>query len=368
MSITVKNLPADVAAWAANATSDDATLALVLGSKLFISGAVDALRPQTSDKAAVRGQVGEQYVQEVLSRRYNVRNNAKTARAGDMQLYIDDVKILVEVKNYTRTVPTAEVEKFTRDLSSGLYYGGLFVSLNTDIVGGRNSLFYEQCGDTYLPVVYISSQSDDMILMAAQTVVNAVAAQRHSVRELYNRDFLAGEIRVLTEQLDALSRTHSAYLDTIDGVNSSLRKSATGIAIAESNLRRTVTNIRTELFDQKIIKCDQIAEHLRTKGVTVSDELGFILSDICAGDSTPEGTWRTYKTKVVHLVTGISINFTKTRLDVTFPSKMVDESHVVRFYARHPGKMTLDGGDLTITVDTETVKDIREQFTSRLVK
>jgi hypothetical protein len=301
----------------------------------------------------------------VLSRKYAVRNNSKTARAGDLQLYIDDVKVLVEVKNYTRVVPSAELEKFTRDMSSGLYYGGVFISLNTEIVGQRRGLYYEQCGDTLLPITYISSDNDEVILMAAQTVVSAVAAQRHSVRELYNRDFIAGEIRVMTEHLDTLSRAQSTLLDSIDSAGNVLRRGASGIAAAESNMRRTVANIRTEMFDQKLIKCDQIAEHLRVKGYAVSEELSQILVDI-NGDVIDIASWRTYKFKVTHLPTGITIGFTKSRTDVTFPSKMVNADHVMWFYSRYPGKILLDSGDLNIAVDSETSRDIREKFTAKI--
>ncbi len=365
MSVAIKNVPADVSQWLAAASQVDIDSAVTMGAKLFISGAVGQAAT-ASDKSAVRGQVGEQYVHEVLSRKYAVRNNAKTARAGDLQLYIDDVKVLVEVKNYSRVVPSAELEKFTRDMSSGLYYGGVFISLNTEIVGQRRGLYYEQCGDTLLPTVYISSDNDEIILMAAQTVISAVAAQRHSVRELYNRDFIAGEIRVMTEHLDTLSRAQSALLDSIDSAGNVLRRGASGIAAAESNMRRTVANIRTEMFDQKLIKCGQIAEHLRTKGYAVSDELSSILLDIC--NEVDVASWRTYKFKVTHLPTGITIGFTKSRVDITFPSKMVDSAHVMWFYSRYPGKILLDGGDLNIAIDSETSRDIREQFTMKIAK
>lgn len=363
-AFTYATIPDDVTAWLKTAPVEARARAVTLGVRMYSSGVMDSVVPVTAaapDQIAVtKGQIGEAYVQEILSQRFVVRNNTKTARSGDLTLYIDDAKLLVEVKNYKNPVPGAEVEKFLRDLASGLQYGGVFISLASAIGGGLDGLRFEQVGDSYLPVVYVNSAEPQVITMAVQSVYMMITAQKYVLREVYNKDALAAEIRELTEQLDVLSRGNSSYHDVIDQVSSLLRKNAQSLLLAETGLKDRIRGIRGLLYDQKVLSRDEIIAMLEGFGAAphVMDAARAV--DSC-GDATPGKSWRTYKFKIVHLPTDLTITFAKTGSTIIIPEKYVDDTTALKIRRQFPKRVTWDT-NFTVDLTPETTPVVIEVF------
>lgn len=94
--------------------------------------------------ASARGTIGETAFAEYIEKYTNwrdVENTSKIPQSGDLQCMINKVKTIVEVKNYTKDVPTKEVQKFMRDMDSHTETPfGIFISMNTDITGKRSTI------------------------------------------------------------------------------------------------------------------------------------------------------------------------------------------------------------------------------------
>lgn len=81
-----------------------------------------------------RGKKGEISISEFLSRNgYEVRNVTKRAKSGDLIVVVNNRRILVEIKNYTNTVPHAEYVKFQRDIELCNPDAALFISIDAKI-------------------------------------------------------------------------------------------------------------------------------------------------------------------------------------------------------------------------------------------
>jgi hypothetical protein len=94
--------------------------------------------------ASARGAIGEtafaEYIEKYTSWR-DVENTSKIPQSGDLQCMINKIKTIIEVKNYTKDVPTKEVQKFMRDMDSHTETPfGIFISMNTEITGKRNTI------------------------------------------------------------------------------------------------------------------------------------------------------------------------------------------------------------------------------------
>ena len=67
----------------------------------------------------------------------HIMNTSATPNAMDAQVpynaLLNRGRIGLEIKNYSKTVPTDEVEKFKRDLSHGAYAAGVFISVRSGI-------------------------------------------------------------------------------------------------------------------------------------------------------------------------------------------------------------------------------------------
>jgi len=91
--------------------------------------------------SAEKGQIGEDKVLSILKSKFTVEKVSDQARSGDIHLIhkpvgLPEIRLLIEVKNYKRDVPKAEVDKFIRDINSdSRLYGAVFISLNTKISG-----------------------------------------------------------------------------------------------------------------------------------------------------------------------------------------------------------------------------------------
>ena len=101
---------------------------------------IDTLRGITKSSSS-KGKLMENYVEEVIKDNFpddNLDIVSGTGHESDMHLHfnnIDNISILIEVKAYTDTVNTKEVDKFYRDMDRVGYKGGVFISISSGIIG-----------------------------------------------------------------------------------------------------------------------------------------------------------------------------------------------------------------------------------------
>jgi hypothetical protein len=180
--------PPDVVAWALAAAPAYAAAALGVGVAQFRGMVEPRLAPpdvarvvaplhrripspepiRPAEKASVKiGAAGEEEVREALAA---IAAPAAGGRAGDLHAYFAtdealpiDRCVLIEVKKYTRTVPTLEVVKFRRDLDE--FPGtaaGLFISTQSAVARTPNfTLEWHRRaqGDT-VPVLFLAPASE----------------------------------------------------------------------------------------------------------------------------------------------------------------------------------------------------------------
>ena len=94
-----------------------------------------------SSSSAKKGEISENIVAELICNNfpdyiYEVKRHI--AHNGDgMIISPTDLKCLVEVKNYSKTVPLDEINKFKYDLKFNNINYGLFISFKTNIIGQK---------------------------------------------------------------------------------------------------------------------------------------------------------------------------------------------------------------------------------------
>lgn len=107
---------------------------------------IDTLRG-ISKSSSSKGKLMENYVEHVIKDNFpddNLDIVSGTGHESDMHLHFNNTgngadntlqAILVEVKAYTDTVNTKEIDKFYRDMDRVGYKGGIFISISSGIVG-----------------------------------------------------------------------------------------------------------------------------------------------------------------------------------------------------------------------------------------
>jgi len=96
---------------------------------------------QSSSKSVLKGNLGENFVSMIIKRNFpdfTLLDTSKVSEASDYHLVLPTGDIfMIEVKNYSSPIPTKEVVKFKRDMVKNGAKIGLFISLNTGIIGKR---------------------------------------------------------------------------------------------------------------------------------------------------------------------------------------------------------------------------------------
>lgn len=181
-SSAVQLLPATVKQWAVTISPDQLARILTAFHSLPHTTQTKSLTAQLNPVAA--GQHGELQFEKIcttLYGDYTVEYTARTKHAGDFLIRYrtpeHEYLCLVDVKNYRNTVPKKEIEKFDRDLSSGNYDAGLLLSYYSKFTGVTDAVHMTQTETNtgILPVMYVTSNSPDIIRAAIQILCTTLA-------------------------------------------------------------------------------------------------------------------------------------------------------------------------------------------------
>tara|TARA_Y100000816_G_scaffold287402_1_gene270065 strand:+ start:276 stop:1124 length:849 start_codon:yes stop_codon:yes gene_type:complete len=118
---------------------------------------IESMKRKFLCNATKKGQDGEESIETYLMSNMEdieILNTAKKTAAGDMNIVIDDIKILIESKNKYK-ITKEDVEKFKRDTINMGSNIGIFVSIKDINIPYRGNLGFEIYEG--IPLLYISN-------------------------------------------------------------------------------------------------------------------------------------------------------------------------------------------------------------------
>ena len=130
---------------------------------------------RTNISMAELGVCGEQLVQSSLKELYpqaSVTHTAKTACCADVRFIMGNTSIVVEVKTYSRTVPTTELDKFRRDIVATSSKYGIFISLNGVGITGVVDVISDEITANYKMVIIVANK--DTLKFLLRTAVDTI--------------------------------------------------------------------------------------------------------------------------------------------------------------------------------------------------
>ena len=152
---------------------------------------------QSSSKSVLKGNLGENFVSMIIKRNFpdfTLLDTSKVSEASDYHLVLPSGDIfMIEVKNYATPIPTKEIVKFKRDMVKNGAKIGLFISLNTGIIGKRRFaienlnhkqkiLYIPNCGSDESAIVWA-------VLMGKELVNNhldGLSINQEKIIEIYD--------------------------------------------------------------------------------------------------------------------------------------------------------------------------------------
>lgn len=201
----------------------------------------------------VAGVEGEQSVIDTLLPVYELE--FRGSHAGDIIAKRVGKSVLVEVKNYSTTVPYKEIEKFHRDLDTNVnMVGGLFISLRSPITKIGKSISFTKRNHQY--IIYLTSPDRDTILTMTGLLFDI---NEHRV---VNVDKLAREIDNLEELRANLVQTHSSMSDLKSTFDRSIDLIIKQTYMLESKFGESIRNLAESVATNEVVselKCDIVS-------------------------------------------------------------------------------------------------------------
>lgn len=186
MDVIFDKLEGDAKEWAKTLNPDE--IAKILQAS-YMSKKTQTI--SHTQAPAELGQIGEKAFADIckdLPSNYKLIDTTKTGKKGDFILtYEKDgsiKKCLIDVKNYTTTIPKKEIEKFMEDLSAGVYDAGLMISYGSKFVGIPDAVYLTDINlpNGKLPIMYVAMCSAELIVQAIQILM--LRTQVHIERDV----------------------------------------------------------------------------------------------------------------------------------------------------------------------------------------
>lgn len=347
-------------------------------------------RPQP----AIRGQIGEDYVESILKRHFTVENVSRSPKSGDLSVMLACHKIVVEVKNYTSSVPTIGVEKFRRDLCTTAASGGVFISLQSPIMRVTNdfTVMYEPVDERVIPCAYLVGNSENAIIVAINMVISLIESHDYINSAIRECGVATTAAYDLVEKTGQLARVRQQMQIASVGFSEQITKSMSSIASAENGLREItavlrdttplaaptdISTARAEL--EKLHAFARLPAILRGYIIMVmkqiSRETGGASSVPFAISPTRRGfvsltqsmltpaPWLITAKKCTHVRTGVCIALFAGRADILIPRAGLTNKVIFRIVYTENIVVSVDRSTVTIGITESSLELIMELFT-----
>jgi hypothetical protein len=302
----------ELAAWVSSSPMVDIEMALQVGWR---NVPYARTRVSNTTLAVEKGRIGEDHVEKILRQKYqDVVTVSSTPMSGDITLFVGPRKTTVEVKNYTNPVPSAQVQKFQRDLSASGSINGVFISLNQPIATVTSDFKFviESIDGRSVPCVYVVSNSPQEILCAVSMVHQYTAEITRLSADTIARSSVVSLVREVSNGLDDLAAVRYQLQKQLGDIGTKLITSATNVMAVESRIRDSVQKLADESTEP--VTCVGIPSGMVTLAAYSKLEPGE-KAGIAAISSElmrlygPESEWLITAKKCTHVMSGVSVNF-----------------------------------------------------------
>ncbi len=218
-----------------------------------------------NQNSSKKGKIGEENFETIVREKkgWNLLYQGDKGHAADYQMLLKGVNIRFEVKNYTYTVKTKEVEKLLNDMREHPETDvGVFVSLNTDITGFSGiSLEWTPNNQLILYIPRFLELNIDLVLEFVDILFQTVKPYRSILANNVERD----EYPILKQRIDR------------------------AVVYAQNGLTRITAGMSQFVKDVKALqdKIDDMTSHTKTNLAAQKEEIQSMIA-ILTGQNVDE--------------------------------------------------------------------------------
>ena len=211
---------------------------------------------EVSESPVRIGQVGEKRFSDIcadgLSALFTVEDCAKRAHAGDFHIKwtsprtFKEYSIIVDVKNYGKTVPSKEVDKFFSDIQrTQSHSGGLLLSLKSRITGFGE---WTHVVRDNVSCLMVRSNNYETICESIRVLFGVIEMNDSTCRSVDNVKLVMGKIRNMEQSINAFSRSRSALQSVRTTILTQIDQVTTELCQSEFEIKNCIAQITTALM------------------------------------------------------------------------------------------------------------------------
>ena len=199
-----------------------------INERRYIQEEFDSIRKliQSQNKSSTfLGSIGEKYIQDELTN-INVawKDTNKIPNNADIELEIKNTPVLVDVKNYSQSVPSHEVDKLYFDCKTNSVRFAILISLKSSIAK-RRSFEVEYRDDQIMLFVRVQTQFD--INYAINIMTALIDMNKDDYRKYIKKDLiekLLNEVNTKTKEIVKMKQKCNDMLEYTEKFNKDMQK------------------------------------------------------------------------------------------------------------------------------------------------
>jgi len=249
-----------------------------------------------SEIAAVKGLAGETNFYNIMLpyKEYEVINVAKQGKAGDFVIKWQSFKtnriykILVDVKNYSKSVPTLEIDKFYRDVNLNVVDGGMLLSFNSKITGINKIIEIKEVvtDSSMISAMFVQSNTPLLIIEVIKLLFHHIEIKDISKNSIKDKEEIIYRINSLGDSIQTFKDCRDTLQSSKNDIEKSLSNIFLKIMACEFELINKINNINSSLIEKKSdspkteYKVDVVKSVLETFGAYVLEDTSSYLYSI----------------------------------------------------------------------------------------
>ena len=174
------------------------------------------------NNSSLKGKISENYIESLLNNIYKsaeIKRVTDKFKSGDFIMKRDNISILFEIKNYSKNVPTEEVNKFIRDINEQNICG-IMLSISSGICNKYNYQIDITTTNNLCVYIHDVNFEPDKIKLGVDIIDNIYSKLRLNPK--------SNDISINNETLDIINKEYQSYLTkrniAIKFTNDSLKK------------------------------------------------------------------------------------------------------------------------------------------------
>ena len=342
--LIIDQLPHDVSSWISSLQPSEV---------INIFSDAYSLRTDVKKGSAEIGISGERLVYGILSKKYIVTCTGKTSHTGDFVITVDGMRFIIEVKKYSKSVPSAEIDKLYRDMEcSTSVQGGVMISLTSRITSINKTMehTHQLINGHMTPIVFLTTYDINEVKTIEACIYAAVdilvAECKSKQRYIDIEGDISDTVFDISRHIDDLSRSRHIISETQIIMNKQFMKLIQCITTTEVNIKNSINILQSKIIETQITPIDNktLINDLKIKDVKQI----ILLKSIVAGiniSSDSKNTIQSDNKKLVIKIKAISIlvNISISNLDITNVSSI-------------NGKWTYNGKILSVELTENTMQ------------